>query len=87
MPLLTIPSGFNDWSRGDQIRHYLSAGLRLQPVYGPNAATKDPGKAPRLTLEQRLALTNEAVLGWFQNGTEDNLGQIPNKPHVAIDLG
>jgi hypothetical protein len=87
MSELTIPAGFNDWPRQDQIQHYLAAAWRLQPVYGPKAQGVDsPGKRPRLTLEQRLALTNEDLRKWFNNGTTDNLGQIPDKPHVVVDL-
>jgi hypothetical protein len=86
MKSFAIPSDINKWPRPTQISYYLDCGLLLQPVYGPGAAVKDAGKRPRLTLEERLALTRDQVLAWFGNGSPDNVGQIPRRPHVSIDL-
>jgi Bifunctional DNA primase/polymerase, N-terminal len=81
-----IPPDINEWARLAQVSHYLDSGLLIQPVYGPQEPLKDAGKRPRLTLEARLALSREQVLAWFGNGSPDNVGQIPQRPHVAVDL-
>jgi DNA polymerase-1 len=82
-----IPAQFNDWDRKTQVEHYLNCGLLLQPVYGPiDPKATDPGKQPKLTLEERLNQTREEVIQRYANGATENLGQIPNRPHVVIDL-
>jgi DNA polymerase-1 len=86
---MIIPNDINSWPRAKQLATYLEAGWQLQPVYGPTASelpVKDRGKKPRLTLKDRLALTADAVLKWFANGSQDNIGQVPQRPHVSIDL-
>src|SRR6202166_58200 len=85
---MTIPPDINQWSRLQEVQFYLECGLLIQPVYGPgaNIALADRGKKPRLSLAERLAQSREDVLTRFSNGTDDNVGQIPKRPHVAIDL-
>jgi hypothetical protein len=83
---MTIPPDINKWPRIQEVRYYLDNGLLIQPVYGPHEAVKDPGKKPKLSLEDRLALTREKVLTWFSNGSSDNVGQIPDRSHPCVDM-
>jgi hypothetical protein len=85
---MKIPHDINQWPRVKQVGFYLESGLLLQPVYGPNADIdiKDRGKKPRLPLKERLAQSREDVLKRLSNGSDDNVGQIPDRSHPCVDL-
>jgi hypothetical protein len=85
---LIIPPDINTWPRKKQVEYYLDClGWRIHPLYGPNDPYAErPGKQPKLTEEQRLALTRDDVLRIFANGTPDNVGKVPFAPHITLDL-
>jgi hypothetical protein len=83
---LVIPEGFNDWPRLEQIEHYLKAGLKIHPCYGPHEECNDPGKQPRWTIEQRLTVTPDQVMNHFRYHPNDNVGMVPYNGHASLDL-
>src|SRR5215471_11854899 len=84
---LSIPADFNTWPKQEQINHYLKAGLKIHPCYGPKATKcTSPGKQPRWKITQRLSAKPEEILEHFKHHPDDNVGMVPTGGHIALDI-
>jgi hypothetical protein len=83
---LTIPEGFNNWPRLDQIGYYLDQGLIIHSCHGPKEKCQSPGKKPRWDIPQRLAASKLEVLAHFKRHPKDNVGMVPTGGNIQLDI-